>query len=252
MVMPLCGTFQYAGVIPVDWSPPGRFWSPPGRLRLDDQSGAASAGSGDPLFENRLVGLQPVLEISTNQLVLKASGRNRAEVSSAALEIDPVLIGVFRVGDALNLCRTGTADIGVSLLRFGQLIFAVGAVTVTPLGDTVAVRGGPEVVNSAPYLLEWPRRDTWVDVSISGEASRLRGGEEATIRDYKVSVLRCFQDGFPGKFDCLAISLEGICPHQAAAHSAKLLGRPNAGLTMTAWSGGVIRSAMRRIWGNAV
>jgi hypothetical protein len=81
MVMPHCGTFQYTGVVPPDGLRSGS-WT------LQDASGASVIGRGDPLSDNRLVGLQPKLEISNGQLVLKASGRDRAQVCSAALQVD--------------------------------------------------------------------------------------------------------------------------------------------------------------------
>ena len=65
---------------------------------------------------------------------------------------------------------------------------------------------------------------------------RLREGDATAVGDYKVSVVRSFQDGIPATFESLAISLEKSCPHEAAVHSAELVARPNAGLIMTAWS----------------
>jgi len=154
----------------------------------------------------------------------------------ASLQLDPALVDVFQVGDVLNLVRTGTADIGVSLQRFGQLIFAVGAVSELPMGgDAVMVRSGPDLDFSASRRDQWPREDTWVDVSLSGKTTRLRGGEETTMDDYRVSVIRCFQDGTPGTYECVAISFKGTCSHEAAMNSTKLLARPNAGLVMTDW-----------------
>jgi hypothetical protein len=235
MVMPLCGTFYYAGVVPDT-----RAERESGKWRLEDQSGAAPRTDWrfwkrDELFDNRLVGLRPALRIMSGRLMLEAAGRRRAEVRSASLELDESLIAIFQGGDVLTLIRTGTADIGVSLLRGDQLIVAVGAVTESPLGENVVARNGFVVDDSAFAPEQWLRRDTWVDVSVSGEARRLRGGEETTICNYRFSVVRCFQDGIPGTYESLAISLDGICPHLAAVHSAELLARPNAGLIMSYW-----------------
>ena len=112
---------------------------------------------------------------------------------------------------------------------------AVGAVTAVPLGDEVVVRGGPVVDYAAHGPEQWPRRDTWVDVSVWGETCRLREGESTTLCDYRFSVVHSFQDGIPGTYECVAITLEGACPHETAMHSAELLARPNAGLIMTDW-----------------
>jgi hypothetical protein len=126
----------------------------------------------------------------------------------------------------------GTGDIGVSLLRGGRLVFAIGAVTTVPPGEAMIVSVGPPVRGRE----DWPRRDTWVDVSISGESTgRLRGGESATVRNYRISVVRSFLDGVPGTHECLAVTLEGACPHGAGLRSAELLAGGNAGLTMVQW-----------------
>jgi hypothetical protein len=249
MVMPPCGTFHYAGVVPDAIAD-----RESGQWQLDDQSGASRLAEGSPsaswkfwkrdpthgtnldrLRDNQLIGLQPRLRIRGGQLVLEAASRHRAEIRSASLELDESLIESFQGSEFLTLVRTDTADIGVSLLRGNQLLVAVGAVTATPLGDDVAVQGGPAVDYSARGPEQWPRRDTWVDVSVSGEVQRLRGGQETTIRDYRFSVVRCFQDGVPGSYESLAISFEGICSHEVTLHSAQLLTRPNAGLIMAKW-----------------
>jgi len=155
---------------------------------------------------------------------------------SVSLELNESLFESFQGGQVLTLVRTTTADIGASLLRGDQLLVAVGAVTATPLGGNVAVRGGPVVDYSTRGSEQWPRPETWVDVSVSGEVQRLRGGQETSLRDYRFSVVRCFQDGIPGTYESLAISLDGICSHEIVMHSAHLLARPNAGLIMTDWS----------------
>jgi hypothetical protein len=111
----------------------------------------------------------------------------------------------------------------------------VGAVTTVPLGSGVQVRGGPDVDLTAPAPHHWPRTDTWVEVSQSGQGSRLRTGEEARIGEYTVSVLRCFQDGVPGTYESVAISLSGAGLHEASIRLARLFARPNAGLNLTDW-----------------
>jgi hypothetical protein len=223
--MPLCGTFRYAGVVPAD-GPQSYRWT------LQDESGASAKAQGDPMFDNRLVGLHPLLQVSTDQLILRAFSPHRAEVSSAALKLDPDLIQSFRQGDVLNLVRTGTADIGISLVRRKQLIFAVGAATEVPVGEAVSVRAGSCLDSPKLDLEHWPRKDTWVDVAVSGETGRLRAGDKTVLGDYAISVLRCFEDGVPGTHECLAISLNEACDYAAAVRSAELLAVPNAGLVM--------------------
>jgi hypothetical protein len=247
MAMPPCGTFHYAGVVPG-----ARVDRESGHWQLEDQSAVAAPTEVrprpawkfwmrdstrddelDPLFHNRLVGLHPILRIADGHLTLAASGRHRAQIESAVLEVDRSLIEQCQGGDVLTLVRTATADIGISLLRNGELVWAVGAVTVVPLGTTVDVQGGPRVYFSTRALR--PRADTWVEISQSGHKSRLRGGDKATTGRYNVSVLRAFQDGLPGTYESVAISLDGYGLHEAAVRSAHLLARPEAGLSMTKW-----------------
>ena len=225
-MMPLCGTFHYAGMVPY-----GKACDKSRPWKLQDESGAALLQKGDSLVDNRLIGLQPVLEISDNHLLLTASGRHRATIRSAILDLDPLLIECFEGGDVLALVRTATADIGASLVRAGDLICAVGAVTVVPLGGTIRVEGGPKLKFSGMK----PRKDTWIDVSYSRETLRLRAGDEATIGDYRISILRCFRDGIPGTYESVAISRCSKCDHDAAVRSATLLARRNAGLRMSWW-----------------
>jgi len=168
-------------------------------------------------------------------VILKADGRSRAGIASASLELDRSSIDAWQAGDVLTLVRTGTADIGISLIRHGQLM-AVGAVTTIPLGNDVVVQGGPLFNRAAGNPEPWPRPDTWVDVSVLGDTNRFREGEARALRGYRVSVVRCFQDGVPGSYKSLAISLDGSCTHEGAFRSATLLARPNAGLAMTRWS----------------
>jgi len=246
MVMPPCGTFHYAGVVPdlqaglelAQWT-------------LEDQSGAEvvpqiesptswkfwkrparPAGGLDDLRDNRLVGLHPVVRISGSELILQAASRHRAEVRSASVELDRTLLEGLKAGDRIELVRTGTADIGVCILRAGELLWAVGAVTTVPLGAMLRMRRGP-AVNRA--LDGWPRRDTWVEASIEGQTARLHDGEELTLGEYRVTLARAFKDGIPGQYENAAISRGGGDFHEAAVRAARILGKGNAGLTLTTW-----------------
>jgi hypothetical protein len=245
MVMPLCGTFHYAGVVPDQqaslegqWTfedlsgaemfprvePPAawKFWKPTAR----------PADGLDRLRDNRLVGLQPAVRISGSHVILQAASRHRAEVCSASVELDRTLLEGLHAGDRIELVRTGTADIGVSTLRDGELLWAVGAVTAVPLGPMVRVQGGPAVKTA---LNEWPRTDTWVEVSIGAQTSRLHDGEELTLGEYRVTLARAFKDGIPGQYENAAISRHGSAAHDAVIRAAGILGESNAGLTLNTW-----------------
>ena len=77
---------------------------------------------------NRLVGIQPTLRAPGDTLLLPALDNNRAQIRSAAFKIHPALMEVFTGGDVFTPARTSTAEIAFSLVRNGDLVFAVGAV----------------------------------------------------------------------------------------------------------------------------
>ncbi len=210
MVMGACGTFNYSGVVPEQW-PQCRSWV------VQDQSGAADYPETDFFHAYRLIGLRPLLAITDDEIVLKSLTRERSQATTAALRLDSELIDSLRAGDTLNLVRTATADIGVSLLRGQQLVFAVGAASAVPTGEDVIVRS----VGSG----EFPGGDYWLELSVFGQESQLRGGQSADLGPYEISVLRCFTEGIPGTYACLAVSHRGGCSHDSAKRSAQLLSK---------------------------
>jgi len=227
MVMPLCGTFHYAGDVPALRG------LKPARWTCEDRSGAPVGPSDgfSRLSDNRLVGLRPVLRISSGQLVLQAASRDRAQVSSASIELDRALLKSLHTADRIELVRTGTADIGVALRRAGELLWAVGAVTTVSLGPRLQARGGHRA--DAPDA--WPRRDTWVEFTVDGHTARLHDGEDETVGDYRVTLVRAFKDGIPGRYETAAISHNGSGLHDATLRAARILGGSNRGLRMTSW-----------------
>lgn len=232
MAMPLCGTFDYAGTVPAS-----ELAYKSGRWMLRDQSGAARTWQlwkfvhgYNSIRDRRLVGLRPRLQVSGAQLILKAPLWDRAQVRWASIDLDRATIDAWQSKDLLTLVRTSTADVGVSLIREGQLIMAIGAATATPLANVV-VKHGPAWDRTARIEDLW-RSVTWLDVSISGQTATLSKGGSATIKNYRVSAVRCYEFGVPGSFESIAISLEGACSHEGAVRSAELLARPNAGLSM--------------------
>src|SRR5438034_6536140 len=176
MVMPPCGTFRYAGIVPPE---------PSTRWRLSNQESIEAEHHG-PLFANRLVGLNPTVKISGDWITLKASKRHRAQVSSVAFRLDSHFLQLFRSGDVLNVVRTATADIGLSITRLGNLVAAVGAATQVPLGEDISVRGGSDGDPWQHQLRHFRHIDTWLDVSVQHLTSRLRKGHQKAIGNYHV------------------------------------------------------------------
>jgi hypothetical protein len=235
MVMPLCGTFHYSGIVPAAVSD-----RTSGRWKLkdasfDDRNWLLKLWDRDRLRDSRLVGLQPALRAAQGTLLLSATDWLYAQLSAAAIQLHPALTDSFEGADLLTLSRSGTASVGVSLVRADKLVWAVGAVVGLPMGTKVKVRGGPEMKTSMPEESaweEWERSQKWVEVTQSVHCARLHKGAEATVGDYRVSVIRPYEFGIPGKAECVAISTTESGLHEPALAAAHLLAGPNAGLGM--------------------
>lgn len=228
MAMPLCGTFHYCGTVPDD--------------KADRESGAwrlqelllppsQSSSDYDQLRDNRLVGLQPTLRVRGGEFVLTANRNDRAQVESATLSLSSTLADTFQGGDVLTLVRSNNASIGLSLLRSDVLVWAVGAVTIVPIGRVLRISGGPK---SSPSSA-WPSKDTWLDVNGHGLQTRLRDGDRVSAGDFVVSVVHACRDGIPGKYEIAAVSNTRVCTHGPAEHSARLLAGPYPPLKFTNW-----------------
>lgn len=239
MVMPPSGTFQYAGVVPEG----------SGTWRLTDKSGAASSEHGDSLFDNRLVGLQPSLKIIDagltpdvrtspftgsvrpqvllSRMTLRADGKDRASVAAFSFCVDQALTNAFRPGDVLYIASTACGGLGLSVVRGGRLVAAVGAVTAVPHGESVSVRIPSDVIREAELVFskldsrfEFPELP--IEVRVGSERRVLYRGRPR-IAGYEVFVEHGFYPGTPGTAECAALSLMGSCPDTAVTCSAQLL-----------------------------
>jgi hypothetical protein len=141
--------------------------------------------------------------------------------------IDRALTRMLRADDEVHVSRTATGGIGLSVLRAGELVGAVGAVTSVPLGEEVVVGCAGDLVEEAASVmrkrdpnyrvLEYP-----VEVRIGGE-TRLLHRARIHLGRYEILVVHGFLPGMPGTAECLAISLIGVCADCAASLTAPLL-----------------------------
>jgi hypothetical protein len=106
---------------------------------------------GNPLHDNRLLGYSPSLQITEagpvpseahpaikrSRFTLSTARRLNAGLSAASFYVDRELTRAFNAGDVLHLVRTPCAGLGLSLLRNGKLVLAVGAINAVPLGDNI-------------------------------------------------------------------------------------------------------------------
>lgn len=238
MVMPASGTFDYVVVVPDDPKQQGRPW--PARLRSVNSRDETLSGT-------RLVGLTPRLQITDagptpnagwnrgrwlpsvprGRMTLSASSRRAATVASASFHVDMGLIRSFQPGDIVNLARTGTGGLGISVVRGETLLAAVGAVTAVPLGNDLVACYPGKVMQAVEALFR--ERDPMVElpeVPIEiriGDQIRILFRANLELGPYRVFMIHGFYSGTPGTDGCAAITRVGAGPEIAANSSAQLL-----------------------------
>jgi hypothetical protein len=82
-------------------------------------------------------------------LTLRANGKDRAGVAAFSFCRDSNLVNGFRPGDTLHVARTRCGGLGLSLIRDGRLVVAIGAVDAVPTGSTVSVGHPAEAIEEA-------------------------------------------------------------------------------------------------------
>lgn len=241
-MIPLSGTFRYTGIVPEEHVQSSGQW------QLRDESGAASSTGSDQLIHNRLVGLQPWLQITDvglapdgrvspytgnvrpkvllSRLTLRAHTKDRASVAAFSFCIDQALARSWRAGDVLHVARTATGGLGLSVVRGNRIITAIGAVTAVP-DDGLSIRIPWDAIGEAEGVFS--RLDSRfkfpelpIEFYIESERRVLYRGRPR-IGGYEVFVEHGFYPGIPGVAECAALSLVGSCPDAAAICSAQLL-----------------------------
>jgi len=245
MSMPPSGTFDYVLTVPE---------------RIGDNGFECRAAvrkaivrTGDRLFDSRLVGTAPLVRVidagvtpdaspqrpavMRSRITLAAANRQQATLSEASFHVDKALTSSMIPGDEVHLARTSCGGLGLSVLRGGELVVAVGAVTAVPLGPKVRATIPGDLIADATAVFqhrdpgfrfrEWP-----VEVRVSSSRAIAYGGLRR-IEDHSVSLVHGFLTGVPGTNECGAIYHTGACPDAAAAASAMLMDGEHA-LSMSA------------------
>jgi len=244
--MPIAGTFDYVAIVP-DRSDNGTF-------ECVVQVREPVICCGDDLRDSRLVGITPVLRttdagvtpdagprrpwVLRTCITLTAATRRLATVAAVSFHIDKALTSCFRVGDVVHLARTACGGLGLSLLRGGDLVVAVGAITAVPLGRGVVARIPTDLIAGAEEIFR--RRDPDFELpecplEVSGDRTLsviYRG--RRTLGPYELFVEHGFLKGLPGTDVCAAIWRKGSCPGEAATASAMLL-EGQGSLSMSQW-----------------
>jgi hypothetical protein len=185
-----------------------------------------------PLLYIRDTGLPPDPTLSRpavyrSEIQLVATDKAYASCETASYFLNTALVGVLRPGDIFHIARTRCGGVGVSTLRQGKLIFALGQVTAVPLGLDVSVKTPRDLLSKAQAVFR--QRDPEfeftrypIEVGIGG-CSRIRFGGLVRMGAYHIWVGHGQIDGEPGTAECVSISLDEACKWVVASASAQLL-----------------------------
>jgi hypothetical protein len=228
MVVSPAGTFDYECTVPSCLPTGDRVW----QVRTRAASLARTADG------RRLVGRDPTMSLEDfdtphgvprTRIVLRADpSDSSAAVETFSFVVDRALATMLRPNDTIYINRSGDVSLGMSVLREGRLIAAVGAVANVPLGPEVSVGEAPlEILREVEAAFcrvdpdyHLPVRP--VMVSIGGTRLLLHGGRRS-LGGYDIFVVHGSLAGKPGECACLSVSLKGVCPDCAASLTAPLL-----------------------------
>lgn len=237
MVMPLSGTFAHSTTVPVDSQ---------NAFPWEMKSLEPFAHSGDPLVDKRLVGWSPLLyvreaglppnpmpsvpSVERSEIRLVATDKKYASCETASYFVDRVLLRVLRPGDVFHIARTCCGGVGVSAIREGKLVFAVGAVGAVPLGSEISVKIPHELLTKAEEILrerdpEFAFPHHPIEICIGDRPKILYRGH-LQMGGYHVWVEHGFLPGMPGTEESVSITLDEACDWVAGSASAQLLALP--------------------------
>jgi hypothetical protein len=185
MAIPPCGCFDYVVAIPDRPLP----W--PAEQHARDKH----ALTGDPIGDDRLVGPAPMLSISQGWLTFTASSTQRAQMKAVSLQLAPAFASLFRAHDLVEVVRTRSGAVALSVVRSNSLLVAIGAVSALSLEPLSVSKGSalsPEFLDIDGRVvpaeggrteqkrvhLPWLRRSRWPSGQVLG-LSRIRETDPA-------------------------------------------------------------------------
>lgn len=150
MAIPDCGTFQYS-VKPKMQKLGGDGWV--GRATsLRDSSEHPGLAGARPHFRlsKGSISLRPT-EFALSRWTNKHFREWPSTPSPLSLQVGDAMGLALQDEDVLHLARSGTGDLGVSLLRDEKLVLALGAVFLVPLGAELKLANDPRMQNPLQY-----------------------------------------------------------------------------------------------------
>jgi hypothetical protein len=248
MAMAPCSTFDYVATVPEH--PEAGVFACRAAVR------ESIVDTGSDIYDARLVGMEPDVRVSDagltpdaspdrplvlrSRITLAASARKRATEAEASFHVDKDLASCVRAGDEVHLVFTGSRQLGLSILRGGELVVAVGVLTTVALGRSVTARIPTEMIDEAEAVFrrvdsEFTLPVRPVELAVNGARAILDSGRRS-LGEWEVFVLHGEVDGIPGTAAFGAIWRRGRCPVIAAQATAMLMNAPDA-LTISDWGG---------------
>jgi hypothetical protein len=242
-MMPPCGTFDYVTTVPKNSADSSSEWEV--RLRSPVKQ------TGSAVSDHRLVGYAPRLQITDvgltpdpgpqrpsvmrSRLTLTAASSQDATVSAISFHVDRDLISLLQPGDDLHMARTSCAALGLSMLRRGRLLAAVGAVTGVPLGDDFQAQFPFRLVEKASAVFakadpEFEFREIPIEF-VEKKHRRILFHGPCRLGQYGVFMWHGFLPGMPGTNESAAICEASRQVPAFASLSAQLLEADPAGIT---------------------
>lgn len=223
------GTFHYVGVVPGDW--------PSDAVMFEVRD-----VSDTPHSQRRLVGLSPRLEVvdlgttarrtlpesdATGErvplttFVLRSADPSGASIAGFSFALDRGFGERSLPGDVWHLVRTFGAGLGVSVLRQGRLVAAIGVASNVPLGLHLQAR---VVVPEPDAAIDWASvvELPFEMAADDGVWRRLPAGRWE-VGEYAVAVERMRQFIEDGHEERVAIWRLGDLPLDPGIHHARML-----------------------------
>jgi hypothetical protein len=248
MALPPSETFIYVVKVPKEKGPDSFPW----QLELGEEI----EPSGDALFDDRLLGYSPLLwvtdggitadpfglrdEVRVSRFTLRAMNQKNASHREVSFQIDGELTKLFQVDDELRLRHSGMWGTGLTLLRTGKLVFAVGAIGGSKLGSDIRM-GLPEdalerihrfdrvpfekKMRKVPLLLPF-------EIYVGKEMRSIYAGR-VEMGNYGIWVEGGTNHAYPSGDSYAAIWAKGLCDEWCAIASALMLRPP--GMEIIDW-----------------
>ena len=217
------GTFEYHAVVTEEsFVPSGSvFLRARAHLRPDTET---------------LVGPNPEIRLVREQLVVWAQSSRLALLERAIFNVGDSLLRSIQPDDELYATRSGCGGLGVSVLRGGELVIGLGAVSLAPLGESVAVRRHPNLERGA-----FDPDETWLEMHVGDDCRRLAPREITLLGGYAAYVDDPWLLGDPGDDESAAVFPQGDeTLTNAAVRSAIIIAY--SGTEFTSWDGRPISS----------